>query len=97
VRAAIFARPVVAVSPIVHGEAVKGPLASMIRDLARTDPTPAAIAAHYGPRLRGLVVERGDEASVTSTRVLATDTIMKTRADSARLAREVLACAEGLT
>jgi LPPG:FO 2-phospho-L-lactate transferase len=97
VREALFARPVVAVSPIVHGEAVKGPLARMIADLAGEPPSPAAIVRHYGPRLRGIVVERGDEAAIHEPRVLAADTIMRTRADSARLAREVLSFAEELT
>lgn len=96
VRDAVFARPVVAVSPIVHGAAVKGPLAKMIVDLAGEEPTPASIVRHYGPKLRGIVVERGDEASVRETRVLGADTVMKTRADSARLAMEVLSFAKEL-
>jgi LPPG:FO 2-phospho-L-lactate transferase len=96
VREAVFSRPVVAVSPIVHGEAVKGPLARMIVDLAGESAGPAALVRHYGPRLRGIVVERGDEASVGGIPVRAADTIMKTRADSARLAREVLAFAQEL-
>ena len=96
VRDAVFARPVVAVSPIVHGAAVKGPLARMIVDLAGEPPTPAAVVRHYGAGLRGIVVERGDEASVTGVPVRAADTIMKTRTDSAKLAREVLAFAQEL-
>jgi LPPG:FO 2-phospho-L-lactate transferase len=96
VRDAVLARPVVAVSPIVHGAAVKGPLARMIGDLAGVAPSPAALVHHYGPRLRGIVVERGDEDTVKGVAVRGADTIMKTRADSAKLAREVLAFAEGL-
>ena len=96
VREAVFARPVVAVSPIVHGEAVKGPLARMIVDLAGEPPTPAAIVRHYGGGLRGIVVEQGDEAAVRDLPVRGAATIMKTRADSARLAREVLAFAQEL-
>jgi LPPG:FO 2-phospho-L-lactate transferase len=88
VRAAIARRPCVAVSPIVGGAAVKGPLAAMIPPLAGRPPTAAAIAAHYGDLLRGLVVERGDE--VSGVRTLATSTIM---GDRAQLAREVLAFA----
>ncbi len=99
VREAVFARPVVALSPIVHGAAVKGPLARMIVDLAGAAASPAAIVAHYaagGAGLRGIVVERGDEDSVEGIPVRGTDTIMKTRADSAKLAREVLAFAQEL-
>jgi LPPG:FO 2-phospho-L-lactate transferase len=84
---AVFARPVVAVSPIVGGKAVKGPLAAMIPELDGVPPSAAAIAAHY-PGLRRMVVERGD--SVPGLRVLATDTVMRSGADSERLARELL-------
>jgi LPPG:FO 2-phospho-L-lactate transferase len=87
VREAVFARPVVAVSPIVGGKAVKGPLAQMIPDLDGVAPSAAAVAAHY-PRLSGMVAERGD--TVPGLRVLATDTVMRDVADSERLAREVL-------
>jgi LPPG:FO 2-phospho-L-lactate transferase len=99
VREAILARPLVALSPIVRGEAVKGPLAKMITDLAGEAPTPGAIARHYGPRLRAIVVERGDEAAVDvrgELRVFGAETIMRTRSDSARLAREILSFAEAI-
>ena len=99
VRDALEGRTVVAVSPIVGGRAVKGPLGTMIPELTGQVATAGAIAAHYGSLLAGLVVERGDEGSVSTPgapAVFATDTIMKTRADSLRLAREVLAFAEKL-
>jgi LPPG:FO 2-phospho-L-lactate transferase len=96
VRDRIARRPVVAVSPIVGGEAVKGPLAGMIRSLAGAEPSPRAIVRHYEGLVRAIVVERGDEGDV-GVRVHATSTLMRTRADSLRLAREVLAVAQELT
>ncbi len=93
IRDALFAKPVVAVSPIVAGQAVKGPLAAMIPKLTGAPASAAAIAAHY-PKLRGLVVERGD--SVAGLPFLATSTIMKGADDSERLARAVLAFAGAL-
>jgi hypothetical protein len=54
------------------------------------------VVRHYGGLLKGVVVERGDEGTVTGARVLATDTVMKTRDDRTRLAREVLVFAESL-
>ncbi|MCB9561248.1 MAG: 2-phospho-L-lactate transferase [Kofleriaceae bacterium] len=90
VRAALARRPVVAVSPIVAGRAVKGPLAGMIESLARRAPSPAAIAAHYGDLLDGLVIELGDDAPA-GLATLATATVMGDRGDRARLAAEVLA------
>jgi LPPG:FO 2-phospho-L-lactate transferase len=94
VREAVFAKPVVALSPIVRGEAVKGPLARMIVEIDGDSASPDAIARHYDGRLAGLVVEEGD--AVSGTRALHTRTIMKSRADSLRLAREILAFADGL-
>ena len=102
VRAAIARKPVVAVSPLVGGKAVKGPLASMIPQLTGQAASSAAIAKHYGSLLRGLVIERGDEAGVSlplplpALPLLATETVMRTRAESLRLARELLVFAESL-
>jgi LPPG:FO 2-phospho-L-lactate transferase len=90
VRERVAALPVIAVSPIVHGRAVKGPLAEMLQTLAASEPSPNSIAQHYGPLLRALVVERGDEAALSGLPVLATDTIMQTRDDSLALAEQVL-------
>jgi LPPG:FO 2-phospho-L-lactate transferase len=87
VREAIFAKPVVAVSPIVGGRAIKGPLATMIPQLAGVPASAAAIAAHY-PGLRGIVIERGD--SVPGMRTCQTDTVMLDAAGSERLARATL-------
>ena len=88
-------RPVVAVSPIVGGRAVKGPLAEMIVQLTAREPSAAAVAAHYGPLLCGIVVERGDEDGIDLP-LHSTETVMRTRADRERLARETLAFAESL-
>ncbi|MFI5309403.1 MAG: 2-phospho-L-lactate transferase [Polyangiales bacterium] len=95
-RAALERKRVVAVSPIVAGQAVKGPLAEMIPTLAGRAPSAGAIAAHYGGLLAGMVVEQGDEASVEGLPVLGTRSVMLTRRDRARLAREVLSFAETL-
>jgi LPPG:FO 2-phospho-L-lactate transferase len=94
VRDALFAKPVVAVSPIVGGQAVKGPLAVMIPKITGTPASAAAIAAHY-PKLRGIVVEHGD--TVPGVRSLATATVMKSADDSERLAHAVLEFARTLS
>jgi LPPG:FO 2-phospho-L-lactate transferase len=93
VRDSIFSRPVVAVSPIVHGQAIKGPLAVMIPGLAGVPASAAAVAAHY-PRLAGVVVEEGDEVPGVPT--LGASTVMRSPEDSERLARAVLEFAAGL-
>lgn len=86
--------PVVAVSPIVAGQAVKGPAAKMMKEL-RLDPSPAAVAAHYAGLVDGWVVDRQDTACVPQiealgAKVVATDTMMTSRARSTALARVVL-------
>lgn len=91
--------PVIAVSPIVAGRAVKGPLAEMIPKLAGRAPSAAAIAAHYrvsrGIALAGLVVEHGDDEAVRAEHpelaVRAARTVMRTRPDRRALAEETLA------
>ncbi len=105
VREVLAEKTVVALSPIVGGRAVKGPLAEMIPALARRAASAGAIAAHYsalsgcGPDrglLAGLVVERGDEEAVLGPAVLATSTVMRDRDDRLRLSREVLTFAADL-
>jgi LPPG:FO 2-phospho-L-lactate transferase len=93
-RDAVFSRPVVAVSPIVNGQAVKGPLASMIPKLAGVPPSAAAIAAHY-PGLRGIVVQYGD--AVPGMPAWEEETVMRSADDSERLAKALLAHAESVS
>jgi LPPG:FO 2-phospho-L-lactate transferase len=95
-REALAGKRVVAVSPIVGGKAVKGPLAEMIPTLAGRPASATAIAAHYGALLSGLVVERGDEEGFGELRVMATATVMHSRTERTRLARELLAFARML-
>jgi LPPG:FO 2-phospho-L-lactate transferase len=82
--------PVVAVSPIVGGKALKGPLAKIMADFG-VDPSPLAIADHYSGLLDGLVIDRLDaqyeaELRRRGLRVAVCDTIMKNAEDSRRLA-----------
>jgi LPPG:FO 2-phospho-L-lactate transferase len=96
VREAIARKPVVALSPIVAGAAVKGPLAAMIQDLAGEAASAGAVARHYRGLLGAMVVESGDEHTVGPLPVLGTSTVMRSRDDRLRLAREVLAFSEGI-
>jgi LPPG:FO 2-phospho-L-lactate transferase len=97
VRERVARLPVLAVSPIVHGKAVKGPLAGMLQSLSGFPAEAASVARYYGPLLTGYVLEHGDHAELEHpVPVLATKTVMKTRADSLHLARAVLAFAEEL-
>jgi len=97
VRAALEQVPVVAVSPIVAGQAVKGPLSRMLLDITGRAASAGAVVRHYGGLLAGVVVERGDEASIEGgARVLSTSTLMRSAADSLRLAENALTFASEL-
>jgi LPPG:FO 2-phospho-L-lactate transferase len=88
--------PVVAVSPIIGGNAVKGPTAKMMAELGL--PVDAAsVARHYGDLLDHYVVDEADARTVTGLEVpvTATRTLMATLADREALARAVLAVAGG--
>ena len=60
-------RPVVAVSPIVGGKAVKGPLAKMMRELG-VEPSALGVARHYGRLVDGWVIDEVDRALGASHR-----------------------------
>ena len=94
VRERIAAKPTVGVSPIVHGEAVKGPLADMIRTLADREPTAEAVADHYGDLVDGWVVEDGDGRGLGGRRHVETGTVMRDTESRVLLAQETLLLAE---
>ena len=98
-RAALAAcrAPVVAVSPIIGGRAIKGPTAKMMAELGL--PTTAhAVAQHYRGLLDGFVLDEADagEAERIGLPCLATRTLMASEDDKRTLAAEVLAFARRL-
>ena len=87
--------PVVAVSPIIAGQAVKGPTARMFEALG-VAPSASAVAARYGDLLHGFVMEHGDDAAGITPRVFQAATLMRDLADKIALARQVLAAIDAL-
>jgi LPPG:FO 2-phospho-L-lactate transferase len=83
------AAPVVAVSPIVGGEVLKGPTAAFMA-LAERECSASGVRAHYGALLDGIVA---DEELNGPLPALSTTTLMGSRAERERLAHEVLAFA----
>lgn len=86
--------PVVAVSPIVGGQAIKGPAAKIMAELG-AEVSALGVARHYGERIDAWVIDAQDRdraGAIESLgkRVLVTDTIMRSREDAARLADEIL-------
>ena len=98
-RAALAARraPLVAVSPIIGGRAVKGPTAKMMTELGLS-PSPGTVAALYGDLLDGYVVDHADVDEVTGIKpqVAMAQTLMTTLADREALACTVLEVASAL-
>ncbi len=89
--------PVVAVSPIIGGRAVKGPTAKMMTELGLT-PSAAAVAHRYGDLLDGYVIDTGDarEAEGLDLAVTLAPTLMTSLADREALARVVLEAADAI-
>jgi LPPG:FO 2-phospho-L-lactate transferase len=84
-------RAVVAVSPIIAGQAVKGPAAKMMREMG-LESSAAAVARYYGHLIDGFVYDCQDAgmAAEDGLRLLCTDTLMPSAAERERLAKEVL-------
>ncbi|MEP7290041.1 MAG: 2-phospho-L-lactate transferase [Chloroflexota bacterium] len=97
IRAAIAERrvPCVAVSPIIAGQAVKGPAAKLMSELG-LDATVAGVAAYYGSLIDGLVVDNADRDMQIPQHLLATNAWMRTLEDRDRLADELLVWMENL-
>jgi LPPG:FO 2-phospho-L-lactate transferase len=89
--------PVVAVSPIVGGRAIKGPTAKMMQELGLTISA-ATAAQRYGSLLTGYVVDPSDAGGVRglSAAVRTAPTLMTDLATREALARTVLDLADSL-
>lgn len=88
--------PVVAVSPIVAGEAIKGPTARIMRELG-VQPTAGVIADLYADFVDAVIVDTADEAlAAADARFVVAPTVMKTSEQKAALARDCMAVIERL-
>ena len=83
--------PVVAVSPIIGGRAVKGPTAKMMAELG-LEVSARALAERYGDLLDVFVADEADAGTLDglACRVVLASTLMRTNADKVALARIVL-------
>ena len=83
--------PVVAVSPIIGGKAVKGPTAKLMAELG-LPVSAAAVAEHYADLLDIYVVDEADAAEISElgVPVILSHTLMVTLEDRDALARTVL-------
>jgi LPPG:FO 2-phospho-L-lactate transferase len=84
-------RPVVAVSPIIGGKAVKGPAAKILSELGQ-EPSCLAVANYYRGLIDYLLIDSIDADQVDAIRALSiepivTDIMMRDIEDRRRLAR----------
>jgi LPPG:FO 2-phospho-L-lactate transferase len=87
--------PVIAVTPIIGGQAIKGPAAKMLAELGHP-VSPAAVAQYYHGLIRVFISDASDPefsgpAGVTMMRA---QTLMRTLSDRSDLARSILSAAD---
>jgi LPPG:FO 2-phospho-L-lactate transferase len=87
-------KPVVAVSPIIGGQTVKGPAAKMYREMG-IEPSALAVANHYRGFVTGFVLDQIDkqlkgDVMGLNMRTLVTNTFMDSLDSRRRLANDVL-------
>jgi LPPG:FO 2-phospho-L-lactate transferase len=89
--------PLLAVSPVVAGAALKGPTVKIMTELGY-DPSVAGIANHYGQLIDGFVVDTQDaDVQITQPKLVA-PIILDTTARRVALANHLLAwAAEGIS
>jgi LPPG:FO 2-phospho-L-lactate transferase len=87
--------PVVAISPLIGGKAVKGPTDKIMGELGIAT-TNTAILDHYGSILRGLIIDTSDGLETLSIPTRQTSTYMSSDEDRIRVAEIALAFAKDL-
>ena len=96
IRSALEARTArsIAVSPLIGGLAVRGPLDRMMQRLVG-GTTPAHVATCYEGLLDGLVIDRADAQAEADVALVVTDTLITDREAARRLAETTLEVAMG--
>lgn len=94
VREIIDHKFVLCVSPIIGGNAVKGPLAKMFLELGN-DPSPKKVIDHYHGLVDCIVLDPADEIETisevgSSIIIHGTDIFLPNKANRVRLAKEIL-------
>jgi LPPG:FO 2-phospho-L-lactate transferase len=86
--------PVIAVSPIVAGDAIKGPTAKIFREMG-TEPSVQAVAARYQDIVDLMIIDEQDAAAAKDVQalglgVVTAQTVMRTLEDKIALAETAL-------
>ena len=88
----------IAVSPVIGGDSIKGPTAKIMRELG-ISVLSSSIAEHYAGLLDGIVVDPGDDivGEEAGVAVCRTRTLMETLEDKKALASDVLEFADQIS
>lgn len=94
IRQAVESKPVLAVSPIIHGQTIKGPAAKMFKELG-IEPSALAVCQHYGEMLDIFVLDDEDKELARNmqsmgVKTLVTQTIMRSDEERQALAEKIL-------
>jgi LPPG:FO 2-phospho-L-lactate transferase len=89
--------PVIAVTPIIGGKAIKGPAAKMMAELG-LDVSGAAVARHYADLIDGFVIDQADviPEPLPGVTFFSAATLMNSTEDRLRLAHAVMQAADTL-
>ncbi len=89
--------PVIALTPIIGGKAVKGPTVKIMRELGLT-PDAVSIAAHYRGLIDGFVLDEADikDRDRIGLPLAVANTLMRSLADRVALASTAIAFCESL-
>jgi LPPG:FO 2-phospho-L-lactate transferase len=94
VKSKILEKQVIVISPIIGGQAVKGPAAKMYREMG-IRPSALSVAQHYQELATHFVLDHTDaelqqDISRLNIQCFVTETLMKSPADRKQLAKDVL-------
>lgn len=89
------AAPVAVVSPVIGGEAVKGPTAKLMREMG-LEVSSAVIADHYGDAIDAMLIDAGDPPFDRALPHARADTLMNSLDDRVRVAKATLELARTL-
>jgi LPPG:FO 2-phospho-L-lactate transferase len=97
---AVTTRPVVGISPIVGGKALRGPAAKMFHELG-IEPSALSVADHFREHLKAFIIDIEDREFENPIQglgleVLVTDTVMNSSEDRTHLAQETLTLAASI-
>lgn len=101
IRSALETKKVIAISPIIGGQAVKGPAAKMYGEMG-IQPSAFSVAKHYHGLLNGFILDYQDanlekDISGLGLHTLVTNTLMKTSLDRRQLASEAVQFARSIS